>query len=60
MYRPYYPCAVKGKLTEEVLGLSALLTARYSKARTLPLVKVKAENYLFLRTKSCSEALRVD
>jgi len=40
----------RGKLTEEVLGLSALLTARYSKARTLPLVKVKAENYLFLRT----------
>lgn len=40
----------RGKLTEEVLELSALLTARYSKARTLPLVKVKAENYLFLRT----------
>jgi len=40
----------RGKLTEEVLELSALLTARYSKARTLPLVKVKAENYLFLHT----------
>jgi len=40
----------RGKLTEEVLELSALLTARYSKARTLPLVKVKLENYLFLRT----------
>jgi len=50
MYQALLPCAVKGKLTEEVLELSALLTARYSKARTLPLVKVKAENYLFLHT----------
>ena len=38
--------------TADVMELAAMLTARYSKARTMPLVQVKAENYLFLEVKT--------
>ncbi len=38
--------------TADILELAAMLTARYSKARTMPSVEVKAENYLFLQVKT--------